>query len=39
MAVFLFFYGYFQQDNAPCHKSQIISNWFLEHDCSMSSLY
>ncbi|MDF4304838.1 transposase [Vibrio parahaemolyticus] len=24
--------GYFQQDNAPCHKAQIISNWFLEHD-------
>ncbi len=24
--------GYFQQDNAPCHKAQIISGWFLEHD-------
>ena len=24
--------GYFQQDNAPCHKAHIISNWFLEHD-------
>ncbi len=24
--------GCFQQDNAPCHKAQIISNWFLEHD-------
>jgi len=24
--------GYFQQDNAPCHKAWIISNWFLEHD-------
>jgi len=24
--------GYFQQDNAPCHKACIISNWFLEHD-------
>jgi len=24
--------GYFQQDNVPCHKAQIISNWFLEHD-------
>ncbi len=23
--------GYFQQDNAPCHKAQIISKWFLEH--------
>ncbi len=25
---------YFQQDNAPCHKAQIISDWFLEHDCN-----
>jgi len=24
--------GYFQQDNAPSHKAQIISNWFLKHD-------
>ncbi len=24
--------GYFQQDNARCHKAQIISDWFLEHD-------
>jgi len=24
--------GYFQQDNAPCHKARIISNWSLEHD-------
>ncbi len=24
--------GYFQQDNAPCHKAQIISYWFIEHD-------
>ncbi|KAK0134277.1 Transposable element Tcb1 transposase [Merluccius polli] len=24
--------GYFQQDNAPCHKARIISDWFLEHD-------
>ncbi len=23
--------GYFQQDNAPYHKAQIISDWFLEH--------
>ncbi len=23
---------YFQQDNAPCHKAQIISDWFLEYD-------
>ncbi len=24
--------GYFQQENTPCHKAQIISDWFLEHD-------
>ncbi len=24
--------GYFQQDNAPCQKAQIISDWFLEDD-------
>ncbi len=24
--------GYFQQDNAPCQKAQIISDWFLEHE-------
>ncbi len=24
--------GYFQQDNTPCHKAQIISDWFLEHE-------
>ncbi len=24
--------AYFQQDNAPCHKAQIITDWFLEHD-------
>ncbi len=23
---------YFQQDNAPCYKAQIISDWFLEHE-------
>ncbi len=23
---------YIQQDNAPCHKAQSISDWFLEHD-------
>ncbi len=23
---------YFQQDNAPCHKAQIISDWFIERD-------
>ncbi len=26
------FWCYFQQDSAPCHKAQIISDWFLEHD-------
>ncbi len=25
-------YGYFQQNNAPFHKAQIILEWFLEHD-------
>ncbi len=24
--------GYFQKDNAPCHKAQLISDWFLEHE-------
>ncbi len=24
--------GYFQQDNAPSHKAQITSDWFLEHE-------
>ncbi len=23
---------YFQQDNAPCHKAQIISDWFLKNE-------
>ncbi len=26
------FWCYFQKDNVPCHKAQIISDWFLEHD-------
>ncbi len=30
--------GYFQQDNAPYHKAQIISDWFLEHDNVFSIL-
>jgi len=30
--------GYFQQDNASCHKAQIISNWFLEHDNEFTEL-
>ncbi len=29
---------YFQQDNAPCHKAQITSDWFLEHDNELSLL-
>lgn len=24
--------GYFQQDNAPCHKAGIVLRWFEEHD-------
>ncbi len=30
--------GYFQQDNAPYHKAQIISDWFLEHDNELTLL-
>ncbi len=30
--VYQFSDGYFQQENAPCHKAQIISDWILEHD-------
>ena len=30
--------GYFQQDNVSCHKAQIISNWFLEHDVRFTVL-
>ena len=30
--VYLSFDCYFQQDNAPCYKAQIISNCFFEHD-------
>ncbi len=30
--VFLSSDGYFQQDNAPCHKAKIHSDWFLEHE-------
>ncbi len=26
------FWCYFQQDNAPCHNTHIILDWFLEHD-------
>ncbi len=30
--------GYFQQDNAPCLKAQIISDWFLERDYEFTLL-
>ncbi len=30
--VYPFYDGYFQQDDSPCHKAQIISDWFLEDD-------
>ncbi len=30
--------GYFQQDNASCHKAQTISDWFLEHDYEFTLL-
>ena len=30
--------GYFQQDNAPFHKAQIISDWFLEPDNKLTVL-
>ncbi len=30
--------GCFQQDNAPCHKAQIIPHWLLEHDSEFTVL-
>ncbi len=30
--------GYFQLDNATCHKAQIISDWLLEHDNELNLL-
>ncbi len=30
--------GCYQQDNAPCHKVQIISDCFLEHDNELTLL-
>lgn len=30
--------SYFQQDNAPCHKAYVISNWFLEQDNELTVL-
>ncbi len=32
------FWWLLQQDNAPCHKAQIISDWFLEHDNAFTLL-
>lgn len=28
--------GYFRLDNAPCHRTQVISDWFHEHDSESS---
>lgn len=28
----------FQQDNTPCLKAQLISNWFLEHENELTVL-
>jgi len=30
--------GYFQQDNAPCHKARINSDWFLKHNSGFTAL-
>lgn len=30
--------GCFQQDQGPCHKDQITSNWFVEHDGEVTIL-
>ncbi len=30
--------GYIQQNNAPCHKAQIIWDWFIEHDNELTLL-
>ena len=30
--------GGFQNDNAPCHKVEFVSNWFPEHDNENSAL-
>ncbi len=37
MSIALWQHCGFQQDNAPWHKAQIISNWFLEHDTRSQS--
>ncbi len=29
--------GFFQQDNAPCHKARIVQEWFHEHDSGLPS--
>ncbi len=36
--VYPFSDGYFLQDNVPCHKAQIISDCFLEHDNELTLL-
>lgn len=38
LTVFIFMTACFQQDNGPCHKDQIITNWFLEHEKEFSAL-
>lgn len=30
--------GYFQPENSPCRKAQIVSNRFLEHDSEFIGL-
>ena len=29
---------YFQHDNVPCNKANVVSNWFHEHDTECSSV-
>lgn len=36
--VYQSFASCFQQDNTPCHKTQIILKWFLEHDNEFTML-
>lgn len=30
--VYLSSKGYYQQDNSPCHKAQILPNWFHDNE-------
>lgn len=30
--------GYFQQDNAPCHRARTVSQWFEEHESEFNLL-